>query len=172
MAQAKQQRNDPRRVDSLIGWLVLVGSAAFLIPILARNIEPYQQALTGLLPFYLSWILRMPLLGWGMGAVAFAAVQAAEIWPVLVAGGDAEFKSDDWAKQQRIRWMIAIIAYGIDSWMCSQYWPILKEGTSVGMVIAGFNLQMFDYQNLITTLITLFGCTGYIVLYRWVQKVA
>jgi hypothetical protein len=170
MAQAKTQ--NPKRIDTAIGWTIIAGAAMVLTPILARNIEPYQSAIFELAPGIIRWIMRLPVVGWAIATVAFAAVQAAEVWPLLSEETAEELNSPVWRRAMSTRWVLAAIAYGIDALMCARYWPILREGVSAQMLIAGFNLRLINQGAFVQTILTLFGCTLFILLYRYVRRIA
>ena len=163
---------NPKRIDSLIGWLIIAGGAMVLTPILARNIEPYQSAIYELAPGIIRWVMRLPVVGWVIATVAFAAVQAAEVWPLLSEETPEEMTSPEWKRSISTRWVLAAVAYAIDALMCARYWPILPEGTSVQMLIAGFNISLIDKGAFVQTILTLFGCTLFILLYRYVRRIA
>jgi len=163
---------NPKTIDSMIGWLIIAGAAMVLTPILARNIEPYQSAIFELAPGIIRWFMALPGIGWVIATVAFAAVQAAEVWPLLSEESQEEQHSQEWKKAIKVRWVLAAIAYGIDALMCARYWPILPEGTSVQMLIAAFNISLINRGAFIQTILTLFGCTMFILLYRYVRRVA
>jgi hypothetical protein len=167
-----QVRNNPKTVDSMIGWLIIAGAAMVLAPVLSRNIEPYQAAILELSPGVIRWIMRLPGVGWGIATVAFAAVQAAEVWPLLSEETAEEMLSQEWKKVISVRWVIAAIAYGIDALMCARYWPILPDGVSVQMLVARWNLSLINGGAAIQTGLTLFGCSLFILLFRYVRRVA
>ena len=167
-----QLKNNPKRVDSLIGWLIIAGAAMVLLPILARNIEPYQSAMYDMAPGYLQWFMRLPVLGWLSALVAFAAVQAAEVWPLLSEESPEESSSAQWKKKIAVRWVLASIAYGIDASMCARFWPILPEGVTVQMLIASFNFGLVNRGAFVQTGLTLFGCSLFILLFRYVRRIA
>lgn len=168
----QERIQNPKQVDSLIGWLIIAGAAMVLTPILARNIEPYQSAIYELAPGVIRWVMRLPVVGWVVATVAFAAVQAAEVWPLLSEESPEERHSQEWKKAIKVRWVLAAVAYAIDALMCARYWPILREGTSVQMLIASFNLNLINQGAFIQTILTLFGCTFFILLFRYVRRIA
>lgn len=173
MADASTKREqDSKVVDTAIGYVIMFGAGMVLLPVLARNIEPYRDTLVTLSSGLILWIVRLPLIGWGLAAAIFAGVQLAEIWPMLTEESEAEKESDEWATKQQKLWLLAIIAYAIDAFQCARYWPVLQDGTSIQMLIVGFNLQMINLGNLGQTILTLFGCALFILLYRFTRKVA
>lgn len=170
MTQTRTQ--NPKTVDSLIGWLIIAGAAMVLTPIMARNIEPYQSAIWELAPTFIRWFMRLPVVGYVIAAVAFGAVQAAEVWPLLSEESPEERHSQEWKKAIKVRWVLAAIAYAIDALMCARYWPILPEGVSVQMLIAAFNPSLINRGAFVQTILTLFGCTLFILLFRYVRRIA
>ncbi len=168
----QKAKNNPKTIDSLIGWVIIAGAAMVLCPALARNIEPYQSAIYELAPGIIRWVMRLPVVGWVVATVAFAAVQAAEVWPLLSEESPEEMHSQEWKRSISTRWLLAAIAYAIDALMCARYWPILREGVSVQMLIAGFNFNLINQGAAIQTILTLFGCTLFILLYRYVRRIA
>lgn len=171
MVKTEKVQN-PKAVDTAIGWLILAGGGMVLLPILSRNIPPYQDTLMALAPAVIRWVMRLPLIGWSVGALAFAAIQAAEVWPLLSEETPEEERSAEWRKALSGRWLLATMAYGIDAFMCIRFWPVLVPGVSVQMLIVGFNTSMISWPNLAQTLLTLFGCAMFILLYRFVRRVA
>ena len=161
-----------KTIDTLIGWLIIAGAAMVLLPILARNIDPYQSALYDMAPGYLQWFMRLPVLGWLSAVVAFAAVQAAEVWPLLSEESPEERSSAQWKKAIAVRWVLASIAYAIDASICARFWPILPEGVSVPMLIASFNFGLINRGAFVQTGLTLFGCSLFILLFRYVRRIA
>jgi hypothetical protein len=173
MTQEKVQ--DPRKVDTLIGWVIIAGMAMVLVPVLTRNIIPYETTITNLaseVNAVFRWILRIPGVGWLIGAMVFSAVQAAEVWPVLSDKKYADKTYQEWARKLRLKWLLACIAYSIDLFMCLKYWPILKNNIDVQQLIVGFRFDMVDWGNLGQTALTLFGCTIFILLYRAIGRAA
>ena len=91
---AKAVFNDTERVDTLIGWAILIGAGGVLFYYLALNLFPYAdffgQLVRNLVPddFIGAGILRSvaTLFGWVVGSMALVAVQSAEAWPVLLGG--------------------------------------------------------------------------------------
>jgi hypothetical protein len=161
-----------KQIDTTIGWLIIAGGAMVLTPILARNIEPYQSAIFELAPGVIRWIMGLPVVGWLIAIVVFAAVQAAEVWPLLSEESPEERRSQEWKKSLKMRWVLAAIAYAIDALMCARYWPILPEGVSIQMLVATFDLSLINQGAAVQTVLTLFGCSLFIVLFRYVRRIA
>lgn len=174
-AKTKSQKGtqqDPKKVDTFMGWVIVGGAAMFILPVLSRNIEPYLSTLREMASGLIGLLFRVPMVGWSIAALVFAAVQAAEVWPLLTEESPAEQSSPKWRRKMLFLWTIATIAYAIDAIQCSRYWPILPEGVSIGKFIMTFSLNQLDWGNLIQTSITLFGLALFILLYRAIRRIA
>ena len=168
-------KNNPKAVDTVIGWIVLFGAGCFLFPILSRNIGPYEDTVTNLAvgvagPF--GWILGITGVAWFIGMVAFAAVQLLEIWPLLSEESPEERDQAMWSRVISTRWLLSLIAYGVDAIQCARYWSVLAEGIEPMDLVVSWDISLINWGNLMQTVLTLFGAAGFILLRRYVARKA
>jgi hypothetical protein len=170
--------NNSERVDSLIGWAILLGAGGVLFYYLALNIFPYAaffgQLLSRLIPANgggLWGLLRMvaTLAGWIVGIGALVAVQSAEAWPVLLGGSPKETRTERWDEKLFVASVCATLGYALDAFFCARFWPVLtvpmeqfRWTRMIGQV---------DFGNVATVVITMFGVAVYVLLWRFVRKV-
>lgn len=170
--------NNPERIDSLIGWAILLGAGGVLFYYLALNIFPYAaffgQLLSQLIPANgggLWGLLRgvATLAGWIVGIGALVAVQSAEAWPVLLGGSPKETRIERWDEKMFVASVCATLGYALDAFFCARFWPVLtvpmeqfRWTRMIGQV---------DFGNVATVVITMFGVAVYVLLWRFVRKV-
>lgn len=101
--------------------------------------------------------------------LTLAAVQSAEIWPLLLLDTPAEERSDEWNAKMRVACTVASGGYAIDAAACAKFWPPLKVA-----------FQTFRYAptwggvawtNIAIAAFTLFGLAAYVFLWRYIRKV-
>jgi|GEM_PF-2261149 len=49
VANKSERKNDPKKVDSMIGWLILIGFGGVVFVALCQNIGPYSSMMTAAL---------------------------------------------------------------------------------------------------------------------------
>lgn len=180
--QSQRRRNDPKRVDTLMGWCILgaVGMCVGLVFFL--NIGPYRDLMFNVLFNWgwLNWVFTVPLLGamiqsagqviaLVLAVCLFAGIQLAEIWPMVSADSDRERNSDQWGHAMRFRVGLACIAYGLDAIACSAFWPPLAVPFEQFRWAA--LLGDIAWMNIVVSLVTLFGLSAYVWLHRAIARV-
>jgi hypothetical protein len=173
---AKTTFNNPERVDTLIGWAILIGAGGVLFFCLARNLFPYAAFFGDLIRDLVppDWVgakfLRAiaTLAGWVVGTLALVAVQSAEAWPVLLGGSPKETRTDRWEQKMQVATTVATIGYGLDAFFCAKFWPVLK--VSMEQFRFARMWQLVDLGNIGTTIVTLFGVALYVLLWRFVRR--
>jgi|GEM_PF-1208585 len=167
-----QRKNDPKKVDSLIGWIILVGFGGVVFLALCQNIAPYSSLFTARIQgFWLfSWVPFLArVIGFLMGSLTLAAVQAAEIWPLLLLDTPAEERDAEWAQKMRVACTVASGGYAIDAMACAHFWPPLKVPFAVFRYAPTWGAIAFG--NIAIAGFTLFGLAAYVFLWRYIRKV-
>jgi hypothetical protein len=172
---AKATWNNPERVDTAIGWLILIGAGGALFFVLSMNIVPYTSFFGGLLSrlvgdFPGAGILRAiaTLAGWVVGAMALVAVQSAEAWPVLLGGSPKESRTERWEQKMFVASVVATVGYALDAFLCARFWPVLSVPLNQFRFARMWGL--IQWGNVGTTVVTLFGVAAYILLWRFVRR--
>lgn len=173
MVAAKQDRkNDPKKVDSLIGWLILIGFGGVVFVALCQNIGPYSTVMTDALRSFgvMRFIPFLPsVLGFLLGTFTLAAVQAAEIWPLLLLDTPAEAQTDEWNQKMRVACTVACGGYAIDASACAKFWPALNVDFAVFRYAPTWGAVA--WTNIAIAGFTLFGLAAYVFLWRYIRKV-
>ncbi|MEO0487938.1 MAG: hypothetical protein AAFZ49_00090 [Cyanobacteria bacterium J06659_2] len=175
MVKSSARKQNPKAVDTLIGWLVLVGAGLFLFPILSRNISPYEDTVRSLasgVSGVFGWVLGLAGVAWFIGLMGFAAVQLLEIWPLLSEESPEERNQPMWSRVISTRWGLALVAYAIDAVQCARYWSVLADGIEPMDLIVSWDFSLINWGNLVQTILTLFGAAGFVVLKRYVARKA
>jgi hypothetical protein len=170
-AKNKAKTNDPKKVDTLIGWAILIGFGGVTFFALCQNIAPYTT-------FFSELIQRIPLLGmvpfvpglfgFVVGIGCLAAVQSAEVWPLLLLDTPSEERDYEWNRRIKTACVIACGGYGIDAAACARFWPALNVDFAVFRYAP--TLSAIAWGNIAIAVFTLFGLAGYVVLWRYVRK--
>ncbi|MGD1941714.1 MAG: hypothetical protein ACFB0G_10415 [Leptolyngbyaceae cyanobacterium] len=172
MVANKQKRNDPKRVDSLIGWAILIGFGGVTFFALCQNIGPYTSLFTSLvrqIPM-MRWLPWVPAaLGFIVGIGCLAAVQSAEMWPLLMLDTPSEARDEDWNRRIRTACTIACGGYAIDAAACAKFWPPLTVDFAVFRYAP--TLSAIAWGNIAIAIFTLFGLAAYVCLWRYVRQV-
>jgi len=87
VTEKSKPTNDPKRVDSLIGWAILIGFGGVTFFALCQNIAPYSTLFAELMrriPLLGALPIVPGILGFLVGIGCLAAVQSAEVWPLLM----------------------------------------------------------------------------------------
>ncbi len=165
-------KNDPKKVDSLIGWIILIGFGGVVFLALCQNIAPYSSLITNLVDGF--WLFRWvrPLAritGFILGTFTLAAVQAAEVWPLLLLDTPAEERNEDWNRKIRVACTVASGGYAVDAFACANFWPPLKVAFATFRYAP--TLGAIAWGNIAIALFTLFGLAAYVWLWRYIRKV-
>ena len=164
-------KNDPKKVDSLLGWLILLGFGGVTFVALAMNINPYTEFLSFLLrevaPGWLGWLSGIG--GFIFGILLLVSVQLGEIKPLLMLESKFEKDGLEW-RRQMFGWVsIAAGCYAIDATACAAFWPPLavpfeqfRYAPTLGSVA---------WMNIAITFFTLFGLSAYVLLWRFVRRI-
>lgn len=167
-----RSQNDPRKVDSLIGWAILLGFGGVTFFALCQNIAPYSSFFTALIT-RIPWLSRLPwfagILGFVVGIGCLAAVQAAEVWPLLLLDTPQEQRDVEWGRRMKTACMIASGGYAIDAAACARFWPPLTVDFAVFRFAPTWSA--INWGHIGIALFTLFGLAGYVLLWRYVRKV-
>ena len=164
-------KNDPRKVDTLVGWIILIGFGGVVFLALAQNLGPYSSVATNALRTFgvARWIPALPpILGFLLGALTLAAVQAAEIWPLLLLDSSAEERSESWNQKLRVACTVASGAYVIDALACAWFWPPLSDLATFRYAPTWGAVQ---WTNVAIALFTLFGLAFYVWLWNLIRRV-
>lgn len=167
-----KRKNDPKKVDSLIGWIILIGFGGVVFIALCQNIGPYSTVMTRALESFgvMRWIPVLPrILGFLLGTFTLAAVQAAEIWPLLLLDTPDEQRTDEWNRKMRVACTVASGGYVIDAIACAYFWPPLKSDFSTFRYAPTWG--SVAWLNIAIALFTLFGLAAYVWLWRYIRKV-
>lgn len=171
----KKQQN-PHKVDTIPGFIILIGFGFFLAVIAAMNAEPYgrfvYERIQGL--WLIGWLLSIlpgsQLFAHLIGLCGFIGIQMGEVWPLMRKGSPAETEHPKWHLAMMGTCIIALICYVIDIVACLTFWPPLKVSLEA-FRFAGLWSQI-AWGNIIVILLTLFGLSLYVVLWRFVRRIA
>lgn len=166
-----KRKNDPKKVDSVIGWLILMGFGAVTFFALCQNIAPYTTLFTTLvqqLPL-MRWLPGVPsILGFIVGIGCLAAVQSAEVWPLLLLDTPTEERDAEWNRRIKTACTIASGGYVIDASACAKFWPPLNVDFAVFRYAPTWGA--IAWGNIGIAIFTLFGLAAYVCLWRYVRR--
>lgn len=167
-----QYPNDPKKVDSFIGWIILIGFGGVVFLALCQNIAPYSSLITNLVDGF--WLFRWvrPLArvaGFILGTFTLAAVQASEVWPLLLLDTPAEERNEEWNRKMRVACTVASGGYALDALACANFWPPLKVAFATFRYAPTWGA--IAWGNIAIALFTLFGLAAYVWLWRYIRKV-
>lgn len=171
MVADKKKRNDPKKVDSLIGWLILIGFGAVTFFALCQNIAPYSTLFAGLMrqiPLLGMLPIIPGILGFIVGIGCLAAVQSAEVWPLLLLDTPQEERDEEWNRRIKTACTIASGGYVIDAAACAKFWPPLNVEFAVFRYAPTWGA--IAWGNIGIAIFTLFGLAAYVCLWRYVRK--
>jgi hypothetical protein len=173
-------KNDPKKVDTLMGGAILLAVGLVVGAIAFMNIGPYREMVLAALTTWgwLAWVYTVPVVGpllqggavliaTVLGAALFAGIQLAEIWPIVSA--EKSTATPTWGRKMLFLVGLACVAYGLDAVACSFFWPPLK--VSFEQFRWAALLADIAWGNLAVTLITLFGLSAYVWLWRAIARV-
>lgn len=180
MTASEAKTNDPKKVDTLIGGAILLAAGLVVGAIAFMNIGPYRDLIyNGLTTWgWIDWLYTVPMVGplldqgavliaTILGAAIFAGIQLAEIWPLVSA--EKSGASAGWGRQMLFLVGLACVAYGLDAVACSFFWPPLK--VSFDQFRWAALLSDVAWGNMAVTLVTLFGLSVYVWLWRAIARV-
>ncbi|WP_204139555.1 hypothetical protein [Halomicronema sp. CCY15110] len=167
-----EQHNDPKKVDTLIGWLILIGFGGVVFVALCQNIAPYSTVITNAISGF--WLFRWvgilaKITGLIFGILTLAAVQAAEVWPLLLLDTPAEEQTEEWNQKMRVACTVACGGYAIDATACARFWPALNVDFAVFRFAPTWGAVAWG--NIAIAGFTLFGLAAYVFLWRYIRKV-
>jgi len=172
VAEKSKQTNNPKKVDSLIGWMILIGFGGVTFFALCQNIAPYSTLFAGLMrriPLLEALPVVPGILGFVVGIGCLAAVQSAEVWPLLMLDTPTEERDEEWSRRIKTACTIACGGYVIDAAACAQFWPPLTVEFAVFRYAPTFSA--IAWGNIVIAAFTLFGLAAYVCLWRYVRKV-
>jgi hypothetical protein len=177
---AKATKNDPRKVDTLMGGAILLASGLVVGAIAFMNIGPYRDLIHNALTEWgwVDWLFSVPVVGnWldasslvlsvVIGAALFAGIQLGEVWPLVTAMKTT--KSKHWGSKMLFLVSLACVCYALDAIACSFFWPPLLVPFDQFRWAA--LLSDVAWGNLFVTLVTLFGLSVYVWLWRQIARV-
>jgi hypothetical protein len=177
---AKATKNDPKKVDTLMGGAILLASGLVVGAIAFMNIGPYRDLIHNALTEWgwVDWLFSVPVVGaWldssavvlsvVIGAAIFAGIQLGEVWPLVTAMKTT--KSKHWGSKMLFLVSLACVCYALDAVACSFFWPPLKVPFDQFRWAA--LLSDVAWGNLFVTLVTLFGLSAYVWLWRQIARV-
>jgi len=171
-ANKDKPKNDPKKVDSLIGWIILIGFGGVVFVALCQNIGPYSSLMTDALRTFgvMRWVPILPrILGFILGTFTLAAVQSAEVWPLLLLDTPAEAQTDEWNQKMRVACTVACGGYAIDAAAVARFWPPLNVDFAVFRYAPTWG--GVAWGNIAIAAFTLFGLAAYVFLWRYIRKV-
>ncbi|NJN22038.1 MAG: hypothetical protein HC812_13720 [Leptolyngbya sp. RL_3_1] len=171
---------DPKKVDTLMGGAILLAAGLVVGAIAFMNVGPYRDLIYSALTEWgwLSWLYTIPVIGQWLdsaaillaiivGAALFAGIQLGEIWPLVSA--EKTTKDRKWGRKMLFLVALACCCYALDAVACSFFWPPLKVDFQQFRWAA--LLSDIAWGNLFVTLVTLFGLSGYVWLWRQIARV-
>lgn len=180
MTATEAKTNDPKKVDTLMGGAILLAMGLVVGGIAFMNVGPYRDLIYSALTDWgwLAWLYTIPVVGnWldaaavvlaiVVGAALFAGIQLGEIWPLVSA--EKTTKDRRWGRKMLFLVALACCCYILDAVACSFFWPPLK--VSFEQFRWAALLSDVAWGNLFVTLVTLFGLSGYVWLWRRIVRV-
>lgn len=180
MTASEAKTNDPKKVDTLMGGAILLAAGAVVGGIAFMNVGPYRDLIYRAIAEWgwVDWVFTVPLLGpllegsvyvvaLGLGLLLFAGIQLGEVWPLVTAMKTS--KAKNWGSKMLFLVALACVCYALDAVACSFFWPPLKVPFDQFRWAA--LLSDVAWGNLFVTLITLFGLSGYVWLWRHIARV-
>jgi hypothetical protein len=177
---AKTTKNDPKKVDTLMGGAILLAAGLVVGAIAFMNVGPYRDLIFKALTEWgwVAWLYTVPVVGqWlegsayllavVMGAALFAGIQLGEIWPLV--SSERPSKSQRWGSKMLFLVSLACVCYALDAVACSFFWPPLTVPFEQFRWAA--LLSDVAWGNLFVTLVTLFGLSAYVWLWRQIARV-
>lgn len=167
----KKAWNDPQKIDTIGGWIVLavIGGVVFLV--MGRNLMPYAQLFGDLAagPVRdLRWGgLFAPFVGVVgslVGIGLFMGIQYLELRPQLIMGSLPEGQERN--RKLRSAWIWFAIALTLDIFFCMLFWPPVNSPLGWGVFRGGFAMSLIAKMNIVQTFLTLFGG----MLFVWAQQ--
>lgn len=152
--------NDPQKIDSAMGWLIIAAVGCVVFVFMGRNLIPYAQMFGNLASalatdwwFPFRWALY--ILGVFAGVLLFTAIQCLEVRPQLLR--DRLPKGEARNKKLRNAYAWLLIALGLDIFFCFTFWPPVNSSLGWGVFRGGFSLSLVHGWNSVQTFVTLFG---------------
>jgi hypothetical protein len=177
---AKTTKNDPKKVDTLMGGAILLASGLVVGAIAFMNVGPYRDLIHNALTEWgwVDWLFSVPVVGnWldasglvlsvVIGAALFAGIQLGEVWPLVTAMKTT--RSKHWGSKMLFLVSLACVCYALDAIACSFFWPPLLVPFDQFRWAA--LLSDVAWGNLFVTLVTLFGLSAYVWLWRQIARV-
>lgn len=180
MTASKTKTQDPRKVDTLMGGAILLATGLVVGAIAFMNVGPYRDLIYAALTEWgwVDWLFSMPVIGqWlaasaqviavAVGVALFAGIQLGEIWPLVSAQKTTQ--DSRWGRKMLFLVALACCCYALDAVACSFFWPPLK--VSFEQFRWAALLSDVAWGNLFVTLVTLFGLSAYVWLWRAIARV-
>ena len=171
-ASKAKAKNDPKKVDTLMGGAILLATGLVVGGIAFMNVGPYRGMIYNALFTWgwVDWLFSIPLIGAFLeasGAALFAGIQLGEIWPLVSA--EKTTKDRRWGQKMLFLVALACCCYALDAIACSFFWPPLQ--VSFAQFRWAALLSDIAWGNLFVTLVTLFGLSAYVWLWRQIARV-
>ena len=176
--------NDPEKVDSIFGWVVLavVGGVVFLM--LGQNLIPYWDYFGAIASWMFVhfrgrnflWILPLGsavywiarIIGGVLGVALFCGIQYTEIRPQLL--GNRLPKGESRNRRLTAAYILMLVALLIDVWFCFLFWPPVNSTLGLAVFRAGFSWSLVNKWNCIRTFFTLFGGIIFVFVHNYLKK--
>lgn len=165
--------NDPEKIDSAMGWLIIAAVGCVIFVIMGRNLVPYAQMFGNLASSLASnWWAPLLWALYGLGAIAgvllFTGIQCLEIRPQLLRdrlpAGEAR------NRKLRNAYVWFLIALGLDVFFCFTFWPPVNSAMGWGVFRGGFAMSLVNLMNVGQTFVTLFGGMALIATVKSVKE--
>jgi hypothetical protein len=152
--------NDPEKIDSAMGWLIIAAVGCVVFVIMGRNLVPYAQMFGGLASAVAAtWWAPFRWMLYALGAIAgvllFTGIQCLEIRPQLLKSRLPQGEARN--KKLRNAYIWFLIALGMDVFFCFTFWPPVNSSLGWGVFRGGFAMSLVDVWNVGQTFVTLFG---------------
>lgn len=176
--------NDPERIDSAFGWLVLAVVGGIVFMMMGQNLIPYWDYFGAIAsrmfePWrgrFLLWILPLGGVYWlariaggVLGVALFSSIQYMEIRPQLLLNGTLP-SGPKRNGRLMAAFVFALVALAIDCWFCFLFWPPINSPLGWAVFRAGFSWSLVNKWNMIRTGFTLFGGMIFIFVRDYLKK--
>lgn len=176
--------NDPEKIDSFFGWLLLAVVGGGIFVMLGQNLIPYWDYFSqvGSWMFQawrgrnLLWFIPIgSIIYWGsniagglLGVGLFLVIQFTEIRPQLLSKRLPQGPERN--RRLTAAFILMLCALALDAFFCFLFWPPVNSALGWGVFRAGFSWQLVNKWNMVRTFFTLFGGIIFLAVHDYIKK--